>query len=116
LKSLHTASWNLFSLDNTGAFFDSENLARFDLLKGFRFLSRGPLDFDPINHLGGSQSEVKPQVTLGHDTSATVDFIDLRVIARHNPNSCTDGGSVTFGPDQFDLDPVVPVPAFAAKK
>ena len=45
-----------------------------------------------------------------------MDFIHLRVFSGHDSHACSKRRSITFRPDQFDLDPIVLIPAIVAEQ
>src|SRR5262249_42020392 len=53
------------------------------------------------------QPEVSPQIALRKITSSAGNFANLRHTPRSEPNACSHGIPVAFGPDQSEVDEVV---------
>ena len=76
-----------------------------DLLRG------RPLDLDGIDNIHAAETEVEAQITLRHHAGPAVHLIHLDMFAGDDADARANGGSIAFGADQLELDPVLLVAA-----
>ena len=97
--------------DHSFALANRDDLVDLYMSEFLYYLRGRPLHFDDVYYLGLSQTEVKAQIILRHDAGAAVYFIHLPMLACRHIGPCTDGSPIALGSEQFDLDPVLQIPA-----
>src|ERR1017187_10853262 len=90
------------------AFPNGEDLIYFHLRESLHLLRGRPFHFNQVHSLCRANAKLKSQITLRHHTRSAMDLIDLSMLTRHNAHPRSNGGPVAFGPNELDLDPVLP--------
>src|SRR4051812_44221732 len=68
-----------------------------------------PADLDNVGLCGLAEPEMQAEVTLRVETRLAQHILSLTPRARYHPDRRADGAAVRLRPDQFQLQPVIPV-------